>query len=81
MWLALSWAWVSWAGTGKTLAARQLAKYSGLDFAIMTGGDVAPLGADAVTRLHELFDWAQSSKKGMLLFIDEADSFLVRSSI
>mmetsp|Transcript_9857 Transcript_9857/g.18579 ORF Transcript_9857/g.18579 Transcript_9857/m.18579 type:complete len:583 (-) Transcript_9857:273-2021(-) len=63
-------------GTGKTLAARQLAKYSGLDFAIMTGGDVAPLGADAVTRLHELFDWAQSSKKGMLLFIDEADSFL-----
>mmetsp|Transcript_16518 Transcript_16518/g.22831 ORF Transcript_16518/g.22831 Transcript_16518/m.22831 type:complete len:586 (-) Transcript_16518:251-2008(-) len=63
-------------GTGKTMAARQMAKYSGLDFAIMTGGDVAPLGADAVTRLHELFDWAQSSRKGMLLFIDEADSFL-----
>jgi ATPase family AAA domain-containing protein 3A/B len=46
-------------GTGKTLAAKQLAKHSGLDFAIMTGGDVAPLGADAVTRLHELFDWAE----------------------
>ena len=63
-------------GTGKTLAAKQLAKHSGMDFAIMTGGDVAPLGADAVTRLHELFDWAESSNKGLLLFIDEADAFL-----
>mmetsp|Transcript_36318 Transcript_36318/g.43910 ORF Transcript_36318/g.43910 Transcript_36318/m.43910 type:complete len:582 (-) Transcript_36318:296-2041(-) len=63
-------------GTGKTLAASQLARYSGLDYAIMTGGDVAPLGGEAVTRLHEMFDWAQTSKKGMLLFIDEADSFL-----
>jgi hypothetical protein len=63
-------------GTGKTLAAKQLAKHSGMDFAIMTGGDVAPLGADAVTRLHELFDWAEASNKGLLLFIDEADAFL-----
>jgi len=63
-------------GTGKTLAARQLAKFSGMDYAIMTGGDVAPLGAQAVTRLHELFDWAEASNKGLILFIDEADAFL-----
>jgi ATPase family AAA domain-containing protein 3A/B len=39
-------------GTGKTLVAKQLAKFSGLDYAIMSGGDVAPLGASAVIILH-----------------------------
>ena len=63
-------------GTGKTMAAKRLARHSGLDYALMTGGDVAPLGADAVTKIHELFDWAGTSKKGLLLFIDEADAFL-----
>lgn len=48
----------------------------GLDYAMMTGGDVAPLGAEAVTKIHEIFDWAKKSKKGLLLFIDEADAFL-----
>ena len=48
----------------------------GLDYALMTGGDVAPLGAQAVTKIHQLFDWAKKSKKGLLLFIDEADAFL-----
>ena len=65
-------------GTGKTMAAKRLARHSGLDYALMTGGDVAPLGADAVTKIHELFDWASTSKKGLLLFIDEADAFLAK---
>ncbi|XP_059624945.1 uncharacterized protein LOC132268180 [Cornus florida] len=63
-------------GTGKTMAARELARKSGLDYALMTGGDVAPLGAQAVTKIHQLFDWGKKSKKGLLLFIDEADAFL-----
>ena len=63
-------------GTGKTMAAKRLAKTSGLDYAIMSGGDVAPLGGQAVTQLHEMFDWAERSKRGLLLFIDEADAFL-----
>lgn len=63
-------------GTGKTMFARGLAYHSGLDFAILTGGDIAPLGRDAVTELHKLFDWAKTSRKGLLLFIDEADAFL-----
>eukprot|EP00249_Psilotum_nudum_P014186 c24707_g1_i1 orf=305-2221(-) len=63
-------------GTGKTMAAKELARQSGLDYALMTGGDVAPLGPQAVTKIHELFDWAGKSRKGLLLFIDEADAFL-----
>ncbi|KAK9145648.1 hypothetical protein Sjap_005551 [Stephania japonica] len=63
-------------GTGKTMAARELARNSGLDYALMTGGDVAPLGAQAVTKIHQLFDWAKKSQRGLLLFIDEADAFL-----
>jgi len=63
-------------GTGKTLFARSLARNSGLDFAVFTGGDIAPLGRDAVTELHKLFDWAKTSRRGLLLFVDEADAFL-----
>ena len=34
-------------GNGKTLIARHLAVCSGMDYAIMSGGDVAPLGEEA----------------------------------
>jgi len=67
-------------GTGKTMAAKRLARTSGLDYAILSGGDVAPLGGGAVTQLHETFDWSERSRKGLLLFIDEADAFLGRRS-
>jgi len=63
-------------GTGKTLFARTLSRQSGLDYAIMSGGDVGPLGKDAVQELNKLFVWANSSRKGLILFIDEADAFL-----
>lgn len=63
-------------GTGKTLFARTLAKQSGLDYAIMSGGDVGPLGQLAVHEMNKLFSWANSSRKGLILFIDEADAFL-----
>jgi len=63
-------------GTGKTMVAERFAEYSGMEYAIMCGGDVAPLQEEAVTELHKLFKWVHRSKKGVLLFIDEADSFL-----
>jgi len=63
-------------GTGKTMFAKKLANASGMDYAVMTGGDVAPLGRDAVTEIHKLFDWSASSKRGLLIFVDEADAFL-----
>ena len=60
--------------------AKGLARESGLHYAIMTGGDVAPLGKEAVTEIHKLFDWANTTNKGVLLFIDEADAFLRKRS-
>lgn len=67
-------------GTGKTMFAKKLAEHSGMDYAIVTGGDLAPLGRDGVTAIHKMFDWAQTSRKGLLLFIDEADAFLRKRS-
>ncbi|XP_078414142.1 ATPase family AAA domain containing 3 [Cetorhinus maximus] len=63
-------------GTGKTLFAKKLAVHSGMDYAIMTGGDVAPMGREGVTAMHKVFDWASTSRRGLLLFVDEADAFL-----
>lgn len=67
-------------GTGKTMFAKKLAKHSGMDYAILTGGDIAPMGRDGVTAVHKVFDWANSSRKGLLLFVDEADAFLRKRS-
>nr|VZH89060.1 unnamed protein product [Spirometra erinaceieuropaei] len=63
-------------GTGKTMFAKSLATHSGLDYAILTGGDIAPMGSDGVTAVHKVFNWAQTSRRGVLLFVDEADAFL-----
>lgn len=41
-------------GTGKTMFAKKLAKHSGMDYAILTGGDVAPMGRDGVTAIHKV---------------------------
>lgn len=63
-------------GTGKSLFARMLAEKSNMDYAIISGGDIAPLGGQAVTEIHNLWTWAESRNRGMILFIDEADAFL-----
>jgi len=67
-------------GTGKTMFAKGLARESGLHYAIVTGGDIAPLGKEAVTEIHKIFDWANTTNKGVLLFIDEAEAFLRKRS-
>jgi ATPase family AAA domain-containing protein 3A/B len=63
-------------GTGKTLFAKKLAMQSGLEYAVMVGSDIAPLGPAAITELNKIFDWAENQTNGMILFIDEADAFL-----
>uniref|UniRef100_A0A2R9BZH6 AAA+ ATPase domain-containing protein n=1 Tax=Pan paniscus TaxID=9597 RepID=A0A2R9BZH6_PANPA len=61
-------------GTGKTLFAKKLALHSGMDYAIMTGGDVAPMGREGVTAMHKLFDWA-------LLLVPKAGTFSLQEEI
>lgn len=43
---------------------QKLAMHSGMDYAIMTGGDVAPMGREGVTAMHKVFDWANTSRRG-----------------
>ncbi|KAI6198416.1 AAA domain-containing protein [Aphelenchoides fujianensis] len=64
----------------KGVVLNGLARHSGLDYAILTGGDVAPMGKDGVSAIHKVFDWAESSRKGLVLFVDEADAFLRKRS-
>ena len=43
---------------------QSLAKHSGMEYAIMTGGDVVPMGKEGVTAIHKVFDWAKTSRRG-----------------
>lgn len=47
-----------------SITFQKLALHSGMDYAIMTGGDVAPMGRDGVTAMHKVFDWASTSGRG-----------------
>lgn len=63
-------------GTGKTAFAKALAYWSGLDYAITSGSEFAKI-TDlnlANKELRKLLDWAQNSDKGLIVFIDEAES-------
>jgi len=64
-------------GTGKTMFAKLMAKYCKMDYAILSGADFAQFepGKD-IEEFHKFFDWAQNSPNGLIVFIDEADSFL-----
>jgi len=43
---------------------QSLARHSAMDYAIMTGGDVAPMGREGVTAMHRVFEWANTSRRG-----------------
>jgi ATPase family AAA domain-containing protein 3A/B len=65
-------------GNGKTMFMRALAAESGMNFAMISGGDVSALLSSggknvAVTELHKMFDWAIHHGP-TLLFIDEASA-------
>lgn len=64
-------------GTGKTEFAKTVAHYADMDYAIMSGADFSQFkDGEDVVELHKLFDWAEVSKRGLLIFIDEADACL-----
>ncbi|RWS05690.1 hypothetical protein B4U79_08686 [Dinothrombium tinctorium] len=67
-------------GTGKSLFAKKLALHSGMDYALLSGADIAPMKKDGVLALQKLFDWAKTSRRGLLVFIDEADAFMRKRS-
>ncbi|QQP50358.1 ATPase family AAA domaincontaining protein 3Alike, partial [Caligus rogercresseyi] len=49
-----------------------------MDYAILTGGDISPMGRDGVTAIHKVFDWAETSRKGLILFVDESTILIER---
>lgn len=63
-------------GTGKTLFATELAKRSGLEWALMTGSSFSKFKeGEGIEALDELFAWANRTT-GLMIFIDEAEAFL-----
>lgn len=64
------------SGTGKTAFAKALAYASGLDYALTSGSEFAKIVDQP--RVHDelrnLFSWAKKSSKGVIIFIDEAES-------
>lgn len=60
-------------GTGKTLLAKYIAKKLGMDYAIINAANLFQF-ADPVSELNNLFEWANSSSKGIVLFFDEVDA-------
>ncbi len=64
-------------GTGKTMFAKILAHSSGMEYVMMSGASFAQFkDGQGITEMNKLFEWAKRSKKGVLIFIDEAESFL-----
>tara|TARA_R110002050_G_scaffold91321_1_gene191815 strand:+ start:617 stop:1990 length:1374 start_codon:yes stop_codon:yes gene_type:complete len=64
-------------GTGKTLWAEKLAREANMDFVVMSGPSFDQFETgEAIKEIKNLFSWVNTRKHGVLLFIDEADSFL-----
>ncbi len=62
-------------GTGKTEFAKILSRYSDMDYAVLSGADFSQFkNGEGITELHKLFEWANKSKRGLIIFIDEADA-------
>lgn len=70
-------------GTGKTAFAKALAYSSGPDYALTSGSEFAKI-TDlniANNELRKLLDWAQNSDKGLIVFIDEAESLFANRKL
>lgn len=63
-------------GGGKTAFAAELAKECGMDVVVVSGAAFAQYkDGEGITEMNKLFDDIHSSPKGVLVFMDEADSF------
>lgn len=63
-------------GTGKTAFVRMLAYTCKLDYALTSGSEFAKItDLDSCNNeLRKLLEWAKNSDKGLIIFIDEAES-------
>lgn len=63
-------------GTGKTMVSKFIARNSGMNYVMMSGGDLAQYikRGEHVTELNRLFEDAKSSNGSTIIFIDEAES-------
>lgn len=70
-------------GTGKTAFVRALAYASGLDYALTSGSEFAKITDlnSANNELRNLLNWAKKSKKGLIIFIDEAESLFANRTL
>ncbi len=70
-------------GTGKTAFAKALAYASGLDYALTSGTEFAKITDlnKAIQELRKLIAWAHTSKKGLIVFIDEAESLFAHRNL
>ncbi len=69
------------SGTGKTAVAKILAYVSGFDYAITSGSEFAKDLKIATKELHNLLNWAEESDRGVIIFIDEAESLFANRNL
>ncbi|KKQ49359.1 MAG: hypothetical protein US69_C0006G0001 [candidate division TM6 bacterium GW2011_GWF2_38_10] len=71
------------SGTGKTAFVKALAYSSGLDYALTSGSEFAKITDlnHANNELRNLLNWAKKSDKGLILFIDEAESLFANRKL
>ncbi len=66
------------SGTGKTMYARELSKKTGIPYVLITGSSFSKFkSGEGVREMDRLFAWSKKLKTGLILVIDEADSFLI----
>ncbi|MFA6535234.1 MAG: AAA family ATPase [Candidatus Babeliales bacterium] len=70
-------------GTGKTAFVKALAQTSGLDYALTSGSEFAKITDlnHANNELRKLLNWAKKSPKGLIVFIDEAESLFANRKL
>jgi len=66
-------------GIGKTAFAKTLAYESELDYALTSGSEFAKITdlAVATKEFRRLLNWAKNAPKGLIVFIDEAESLFI----
>lgn len=65
-------------GTGKTMFARVLAQFSGMDYDIISGASFTQFVnvGEGITEMNKLFERGRRSANGLMIIIDEAEAFL-----